>query len=294
MVLIFSLLHSSVVAFTVTTYNIKGYTVSLQSLRCKTSLYESSSFDENFVDMQKRVGENETKTTSIESHLRHQQEVFDEMSGFFNSEEAIPEEVKPVLRFLAKKTLSDMKTNRENEDGKYDILDVGCGTGALFPYYLEAANDLGITLNVFGLDLSSKMIEYAKENGRNIISISENTEHSIQCKTGDFVECVMGVNCCNKTLTGFDDGVLDESTERFRDNFDAVVINACFGNFLDPGEFTGMHYIFSSCTECTVLADDLMIENVTYLHRFRCYSSSKIPEIWRLVRHQSSSRISIR
>lgn len=196
-----------------------------------------SSFDDDFVDMQKKVGENDptTTTTTIEKHLSHQQKVFNEMAPFFDSEEATPEEVKPVLRYLVKKTLSQMKTTRgDSDDEVFNILDVGCGTGALFPYYLEAANEMQIRLSIVGVDLSPKMVECATANSRQMIAdTAGGSKHSIRCENGDFVKMVMGIDYCSKSLTGFNNGVVDESTEKFRESFDAVVINACFGNFLD-------------------------------------------------------------
>ena len=50
--------------------------------------------------------EAETKQKNIRSlgdHLSHQQKIFDDMSEFFDSEEAIPEEVVPVLRHLTRR-----------------------------------------------------------------------------------------------------------------------------------------------------------------------------------------------
>ena len=65
---------------------------------------------------------------------------------FLNTEDAIPPEVVPILQWLTKKALSETITSRVKEDDDSDatavlkILDVGCGTGALFPFYLNAAN----------------------------------------------------------------------------------------------------------------------------------------------------------
>uniref|UniRef100_A0A7S3Q9G1 riboflavin kinase n=1 Tax=Chaetoceros debilis TaxID=122233 RepID=A0A7S3Q9G1_9STRA len=200
----------------------------------------SSSFDDEFVEMQKTVGEKSESENDIESesgeqnikeHLEHQKEVFDEMSSFFNSEDATPEEVKPVLQYLAKQALYQMKGESERSSGSFDVLDVGCGTGALFPYYLEAADELEMKLNIVGLDLSQKMIDCANDNVKNLLS--DDSKHSIRCEVGDYVSKIMGVNLCKETMSGFENGVINEDTETFRESFDGVVINACFGNFLD-------------------------------------------------------------
>jgi len=161
-----------------------------------------------------------------EIHLNHQREVFDEMSAFFNSEEATPEDVRPLLQYIVKRALRQMIGERENE--RFTVLDVGCGTGALFPFYLEAADELGIELDIVGLDLSEKMVECANENARKMIE--ENMKHSIRCQVGDFVETVMGVKVCKASFIGFGD---KGTNEDFDETFDAVVINACFGNFID-------------------------------------------------------------
>lgn len=210
---------------------VEGFT-GLNRVHRRTFRHESSSFDDEFVEMQKTVGEkSESRSQNIKDHLEHQKEVFDEMSSFFNSEDATPEEVKPVLHFLVKQALSQMKGERS---GSFDVLDVGCGTGALFPYYLEAADELDIELNIVGLDLSQKMIDCANEKVKNLLS--DNSKHSIRCEVGDYVSKIMGVDLCKDTMSGFENGVINENTEAFRENFDGVVINACFGNFLDQGK----------------------------------------------------------
>ena len=210
-----------------------------------------SSFQEDFIDKQKNISDGKKKEdaddnadddagtlSNVKNYLKHQQKCFDDMSEFFNSDEAIPPEVVPILHFMVKKALVESmegkrKDENEDEDGinnKLRILDVGCGTGALFPVYKEVADDLGIELEIQGLDLSPKMTKFAQENGKNIV---EDSLHSIACETGDFVQTIMGVEICGSTLTGFDNGVVDESTGKYRNVFDAVMINACFGNFFD-------------------------------------------------------------
>ena len=98
------------------------------------------------------------------------------MSDFFNSDEATPPDVVPVVSFLVKNALKDVLSFKdpdgepdENKDDDDDadqskkrlaILDVGCGTGALFSTYLEAADELGVGLDITGLDLSPKMIHF--------------------------------------------------------------------------------------------------------------------------------------
>ena len=57
-----------------------------------------------------------------------------------------------------------------------DILDVGCGTGRLFPFYLKRN-----VASVTGIDISSGMIEIAKKNcsgGKIVLICDDASEHS--------------------------------------------------------------------------------------------------------------------
>jgi len=128
---------------------------------------------------------------------------------------------------------------------EYKILDVACGTGALFPYYLQAADKLGIRLSIVGLDLSPKMISMAKTNAEKLLLglPGNGTTHSFQFVLGDFVQTILGVGYETDyedrdtmragCLIGSGDGVEDELTKDHRGVYDAVVFNACFGNFYD-------------------------------------------------------------
>ena len=219
---------------------------------------------------------------TVEEHLKYQREVFDEKSVFFGSEDAVDEELVPVLTHLGKRVVEQMVQSRLDGEGKvddgedeglaierkkYTILDVGCGTGALFPYYLKAADNAGIDLSITGLDLSPKMISLAKKCGETLLtSLGEGggSKHNFKFVEGDFVRTVLGEEYETKNegegeengsgdkkrtdnLIGCGDGVEDELTEEYRGAYDAVVINACFGNFYDQGTFfdiqNNMEYI---------------------------------------------------
>ena len=71
------------------------------------------------------------------------------------------------------------------------ILIIGCGSGALFPFYLEAANQENIRLEITGLDLSPKMIEKARIHSETILD-DIGGQHAFQFASGDFVQLVMG------------------------------------------------------------------------------------------------------
>ena len=93
-----------------------------------TRLHEvESSYQDEFIDKQKAVssGTENTSTESessltIQSYLKHQQKCFDDMSDFFNSDEATPPDVVPVLKLLVKKALV------ESTEGKDDKKNTPC------------------------------------------------------------------------------------------------------------------------------------------------------------------------
>ena len=186
---------------------------------------------------------------SLDQHLRHQSKIFDEMAEFFNSDEAVPDDVKPVLKHMMGRLIKQMTESRfeqidrlenrkppeerddsisstQKQNKKYRILDVGCGTGALFPYYLEAANNNNLELQITGVDLSEKMSKMARINAESALD-EKGGRHEFTIETSDFVEFVKGEEL---------------------DKYDAVVINACFGNFFDQGKFhiyLNINYFYS-------------------------------------------------
>jgi len=173
----------------------------------------SRSFDEDeFVSEQKKLS---TKTTpdsfflkmTRTDHIEHQRKVFDEISVFFaNEENIVPADVRPAVTHICKRFLSDIV-----DMGKTDIriLDVGCGTGVLFKYLLESSSDFGIHLNITGIDLSSKMIQQAKER-----KLEHENLVSLQLFESDFNEWSSSTN----------------------EKYDGVIMNAVFGNFYDLDE----------------------------------------------------------
>jgi len=181
-------------------------------LRMSTSSGAMSPDD--FIQMQKETSNATMRSeNSQQAYLQHQQQVFDEMSDFFASDDATPPEVVPVMQHLAHCIL------KRFQDQPARLMDVGCGTGALFPFYLEAAKDLNITLDITGVDLSPKMASLARHRADNLVS--DDNERSITVVDGDFVELMQG----------------DEN--EYRDSYDAVVANACFANFFDTGMCQG-------------------------------------------------------
>lgn len=213
-----------------------SFSVGLKAFHVKVPKLMSS-FSDDFIEKQKGVSSQKLNTSkgkreSLEEHLKHQKDVFDDMAEFFNSGEASAPEIEPALDYIVDKVLRQMMS--ESSETKYNILDVGSGTGALFPHYLNAADRLGIQLNITGIDLSDKMTSFARENTEKLISgDTRRQKHSIECVTGDFIESIMGHKISQKDITGFSTGVVNEITGKYREKYDAVVINACFANFFD-------------------------------------------------------------
>ena len=198
---------------------------------------------------------------SLSEHLVHQRDTFDSMADFFDSEEATPDDVRPILQSLVGRSLArmwecqdsaeptspngdgddDVDDASADESNEYHILDVGCGVGALFPYYVEAADAMDIRLKVTGVDLSPQMTALAKSNADDLVAVEQEEEdgggeeaalprHTFDVVTGDFVEMVLGTDYYD-----LNDGVghENEDTNQYRSMYDAVVVNACYGNFYD-------------------------------------------------------------
>ena len=145
-----------------------------------------------------------------QAHLQHQQVVFDEMADVFARDDATPASIVPVMRYVAYSILKRAKHTVTR------LLDIGCGTGALFPFYLQAADDLNVTLDLYGVDLSPKMTALAETRANRILT--KNPKHSITVITDDFVS-------------------LMQNDKQHVERYDAVVANACFANFFDTGTF---------------------------------------------------------
>ena len=243
------------------------------SLSSTTALHASAQSDESMklVELQKKkAAESSSSSTpaspdgkpinidSLSDHLAHQRDTFDSLADFFDSEEATPDDVRPILQSLVGRSLARMLECQDSvEDGdekdnggadktstsEYHILDIGCGVGALFPYYVEAADAMDIRLKVTGIDLSPKMTALAKSNADGLMAVEKEEEesgeaeasgaaprHTFDVVTGDFVELLLGTDYYE-----LNDGVgyENDDTNKYRSMYDAVVVNACYGNFYD-------------------------------------------------------------
>ena len=201
-------------------------------------------------ELEEKYGNNpELLKEDEEAHLARQIKTFDEMSDFFESDEATPDDVRPLLRQISRRALrtciesraegrrsrgeedapvveEEMTANDIKENIMYiggeniKLIDVGCGTGALFEYYLESAEAYGVVLDIVAFDVSPKMVAGAERHAQDLLSSTKFAEkgHRIRIVNEDFVSSVM-----ERSESG-------EQSEYFG-KFDCVMINACFGNF---------------------------------------------------------------
>lgn len=206
-----------------------------------TGDYPDNGFDQDkFTNMQKETSSKIRETDGEMDHLRHQQRVFDDLSTVFASGDTVPAALVPVYQHLAQNIMSTIQQQRvaqtpiqtdskEDEPNDiYRILDVATGTGAFYEYYMAAADDMSDTttaqmsLHITGVDLAPAMVELAVEHAAEVLlfdakskSVSESSrsgKHEISVVQGDIFQYAID-----------DDSQL----------FDAIVANACFGNFCD-------------------------------------------------------------
>ena len=191
---------------------------------------ENNMFAPDFIQMQKDIAQNvvknpsnakNTSTPGQLQHNSHQQQVFDELASFFAIDDNIlPPSVISRVEFLVQRifsmTLSKyQENNRKQLPSSLRILDVACGTGVLFPFLIQEANRWNVTLDIVGIDLSSKMIQAAEERvvAMNNITTLHNP-HTISLHQCDV--CEYKISSEEQPL------------------FDIIIANACFGNFYRP------------------------------------------------------------
>jgi len=193
--------------------------------------------------------------------LRRQKELFDEMAPFFASPEAIPTpQLVAVHQHLADRVIGLIGKGTTNRRRRIRILDAGCGTGAMFPYLLRAAKaaaagssssssydggGVRLALDVVGVDLSPKMTELARTYARQVLEEYYNDGNDDE-GDGDG-------NDSRHTIQVVASDLMEYYTEDGSPLFDAVVANACFGNFLNQVD------VLKHC------ADDLLRRDGGYL-----------------------------
>lgn len=202
---------------------------------------------------QARYTTEEDRLQQYQAHIEKQRKIFDESASAWMdnnnvNENAVGEEVKPMLRQIARRALRTCIESRaegrrsrgeEGPDVEYDytaeeikerimyiggttvkLVDVGCGTGGLFEHLLDAADAFGVQLEIVGFDVSSNMSAAAQKHADTILGLEkyEGNGHSIRIINEDFVGSVMSRS---------EDGAQSEHFGKY----DAVIINSCFGNF---------------------------------------------------------------
>lgn len=184
---------------------------------------------ERIIQFQKERSRIQSDDDKHNSFIEHQRAVFDDMADYFASKEATPPEIVPLMRHLAQRILYRSKNKACR------LLDIGCGTGALFPFYLQAANDLNVTLNLTGVDLSPKMVDLANARAKRICESEANRKHSIAVNNQEFIS------------------MMEETDNNHVEVYDTVVANACFGNFLDT------FHLLEAMTTCLKTGGSLFI-----------------------------------
>lgn len=170
---------------------------------------------QDFIEKQRRTSASAGAGTD---HYEHQVAVFDELSEWFASEDAVPDDLVPVYRSMVTLMLETTRSSiaaglekrraqnvtEEELSSTMRVLDVATGTGVFWPYLLEAADALDVKLDIQAVDLSPKMVEQAKTRATELSG-----PHSIAVEVANVEEYA----CDTK--------------------FDMILANACFGNFWD-------------------------------------------------------------
>jgi riboflavin kinase len=213
--------------------------------RRMSSTDNDDGFDQDkFTELQKETSSKIRQTDTEMDHLRHQQRVFDDLSTVFASGDTVPAALVPVYQHICQNVMSTMQQQRgallaqtqsksqdedEEESGNdiYRILDVATGTGAFYEYYMAAADNNNaaesvataqnnkMSLRITGVDLAPAMVKLAVKHAAAVLSEHAGTgmaKHEISVVQGDISQY----------------GLDDDSPL-----FDAIVANACFGNFWD-------------------------------------------------------------
>jgi riboflavin kinase len=209
--------------------------------------------DGSSIDPPTVVGKDRSSSISSEQeHLQRQLQVFasgNAIKFFSNRDEEVTPELEPVYRGLCGTILTSILDGRQatttattqnhDEDGGDNtseergddgpivltILDVACGTGVLWEFLIDEANKRSnLVLHITGVDLSPSMVTSGQDRSKELLTKSQEgsgggSSHMIHVVQQDIV------TYCRHHLNG-------EHT--LAGPYDAVILNACFGNFWDP------------------------------------------------------------
>ncbi|GKY95501.1 hypothetical protein MPSEU_000511800 [Mayamaea pseudoterrestris] len=201
------------------TFDADEFAVRQQQLSRRQQLAEATK-NEGSIENDEETNSANASNTEKSKFLNHQRSVFDEFASYFASDEAVPPEVEPALRQICTRIIDqqvrhgNQESQQQEEQQPIRILDVACGTGVLHSYFLEAAGAARSSrpLHITGLDLSPNMITKARERRHDNESLSN---AKIDFVVSDILQYMN-----------------DETDESSK--YDAVVMNACFGNFMEP------------------------------------------------------------
>jgi len=125
--------------------------------------------EDNFVHYQSSVSKGNCISTSEEEHLSHQQNVFDTMSEWFaDREKEVTPDLEPIYQDMANDILQQIRDASSNSSS-LRLLDVACGTGVLWEFLFEAANQANLSLAIQGVDLSPAMVEHASKRAKRLL-----------------------------------------------------------------------------------------------------------------------------
>jgi riboflavin kinase len=246
----------------------------LQSKSSSSSSSSSSNEDqEKLLPVHKTSSDSSTTSASpmmiIQSekeHLLHQQEVFDKIimshGGFPDYENEVPPELQAIVyQHLAHQIVTQLKESfrsgvdqrnaalglnvnananmnvnglAEQAPSAYRILDVACGTGVLWEFLLQAADQHGVQLFITSVDLSEKMVKAGTERAKQVLAKSSSGSSS-QPHTIDVIQSEILEYCASHNNSN---------------DYHGVIVNACFGNFWNTRQVV----------EC--LADSLLLDGV--------------------------------
>jgi riboflavin kinase len=181
-------------------------------------------------------------STSSSSFVEHQRQVFDGMAKWFASDEAIPEDLHPTYRYLTDRIIQACCEGGDSQSGvsasrdgasaasrTLRLLDVGTGTGALIPFYQEAIQEhnrrhrRSDVLRITGVDLSPNMIAEARRKYRHLLAAdSAEGDGASASSSSTVIDDLVVAN------------ILEYALPEGEDRYDAIGLNACFGNFLHP------------------------------------------------------------
>lgn len=172
-------------------------------------IHMASSKNDDLTSLQKSVSQRHSASQS--DYLQHQKQVFDELADWFASDDAISPHLVPVYQYVAQSVLKHYCSHNNNDSVVVRILDVACGTGALFLYLVQQADAIrSVKLDLTGVDVSPRMVQKAQQVATELMMANRTKQHSIQVVQSDIAQL-----------------------QNISDNIDVIVANACFGNFWD-------------------------------------------------------------